>query len=180
MQRCDFRLKPNLMENQDCLIRKFQLMRFFNLITAILLILLIVACDKNDNEPENTTGLNGDYKGIFIWKDTQEGTSGTLVSFDTFGLQFTIDDDEFSDGPCSGVIEQLAPNSLSFQSTACDCWCGCDPRLDCAGHWVLGEHDYSFDGDSLKMSHIFSNMVYWPNGDSTLYTVESIYLLKKS
>lgn len=133
---------------------------------------------KKSNDPEQP--FDGTYKGVFVWKQTQEYEDLTpFVSFDTFEMEFNIKGSKFKEGNCFGSFTMPTLDSMQFESDECGCWCGCIPSIDCPGNWLLGKRAFTMDGDSLKMKSDFSNTIEYSSGPTLHYRVEQFFLFEK-
>jgi hypothetical protein len=150
----------------------------FSIFFLLAILATLLSCGNNDEQPKGP--LDGSFSGIFIWKQTSEFEGESATSSDTFNLEFTVQGDEFSDSGCFGSFEELGGGSLKFMSDECGCWCNCNPAIDCAGHWLLGSHSFTLDGDSLKMiDQPFNNTITYSTGQTSYHKVEKMYLLKR-
>jgi hypothetical protein len=145
--------------------------------SSLLLTLLLLGCTKEKSK----SPMDGSYKGVMIWTITTDVDGVPHENADTFGLQFNIDGSTFFDGKCEGDFSMPAVDSVLFASEDCGCMCDCQQTPgDCAGHFALGKHTFTLEGDSLKMWHAFHVSSPVPSLGITLeFDHEYQYLLRK-
>jgi len=116
---------------------------FFVTFCWALIIMLIAGCNSNSEKD-----LDDTYDGYIISKTVQDRNDNVQTFIDTLELRVTFTSNSFEVGDCSGSIS-MGTNSMLLASEDCDCWCDCDPAVDCSGHPILGNFDILSDQDTL-------------------------------
>ncbi|MEO0341234.1 MAG: hypothetical protein AAF242_18730 [Bacteroidota bacterium] len=124
------------------------------------------ACSSDDIEVQGA--FDGLYQAssIISWGTEREypdvNLKDTLSYFrDTISFQLEIRGDRFEKRSfrlplpealldCEGEFLDL-DKQLEFRATECNCWCDCDPNIDCAGDPILGVYNRIRSGDQLEL-----------------------------
>lgn len=119
-----------------------------NLVFILGLLLAISGCTSSEVY-ENV---------IFSGTYTRYQHNSNSEQIDTFSIpirlklnrgNFAILDEVGTEG-CIGEYTRSNRN-IEFESGDCACWCACDPRIDCAGHPILGNFQISYEtNDELR------------------------------
>lgn len=125
----------------------YQKLRFY---LGVSILLFVYSCSSP------TGPFDGLYEGQLITKSTRISSIDTVVNIDTFAILLEIESNEFkrffnnNNGNCKGLLN-VAQSTLKFSSDECSCFCNCDPNVDCAGDFIIGEFENEFDGETLSL-----------------------------
>jgi len=113
-----------------------------------IIILTLTSCDADG------TLATGTYEGQIISKTVQDRNNDIQIHIDTFEIRVFFTSDSFEVGDCSGSLTRLR-SRMVLASEDCDCWCDCDPSVDCSGHPILGDFDILSDDDTLVLNALY-------------------------
>jgi len=132
----------------------------------LLTLSLFMSCSQGDD-----IGLSGSYEGLVINQTVQIRDQSVTSFLDTLPITVTINKSQFIAGLCEGSLQK--PNSeLRISSDDCDCWCQCDPTVDCSGYPLLGEYAVTNYPDSIVMTGEY-------NQTTLVGNIEHVWIVEK-
>ncbi|MFK7947260.1 MAG: hypothetical protein AB8G11_06715 [Saprospiraceae bacterium] len=125
-------------------------------IIFLLAMTLLFSCDNLTDRDFRKSDTYVGYIQVISKKD------GVIVDETKVDIRVKLSNNTFSrlkdngNKACFGDFD-LSRNKAKFSSSECSCFCDCNPNIDCAGDFILGEYDIVFASDNKLELEVFSD-----------------------